>query len=280
MNEQEIRTAITTEIAKSTKLAVIKVRIEDAVERYNTARMEGKTKEMASIGIELDGSELEDGLIVSYAEECQSVVFTALSGMAADLLPAIILGSFPVVQYQDKREKNEDGIITVTRKVVEKERRIDLRRFDNYCTKKLKAEHKVHDTKAWSLIEEMNFYLAKKAAKEIGSDIGSNYAFSAGIVTGNFTEEDFASNTKMLASLQRVIDALIYSDPENGGKNQYRAITHDVAYLYRCALQKGRERLSMKAARHRDMTAYVSDVVYRIATKADYRVTYKEVKQK
>lgn len=276
MKANEIKTTIATTINANNELATIKSRIEESVKKFNEARDKGDMKIMATLQATLDDD------VSEYATKAAKLTYETLAGVSEDLLPAILAYEFPVVVYRDQHEREEIGgkKTTITTRVVEvKMRRIDLMKFDNFCEKTY-GKRLTKEGNAWSMIEELNFYLTKRAAQEIGAKMEKPYAFSKFTTIGDIKPADVigASNTKLLATLQRVIDAVIYEPGQKG--NKYKATSHDVRYLDRCAVQKAKARLTIKGAKHQDMRDTIGNVIYRIATGGDYEIEYKEAKQK
>ena len=113
-----------------------------------------------------------------------------------------------------------------------------------------------------------------RAAKSIGASMEKPYAFSKAATLEHIKPATVinASNTKMLAILQSVVDAVITGD--------YKATSHDVRYLDICATSKDKQRCTVRGAKHADMRDTIGNVIYRIASGEDYRIAYKEAKQK
>ena len=276
MNQTEIKKILSDAIDGSTELATIRSAIESGCKAYNEAAENGNVKARAEITVKLNEHTAD------YAAKVQSLVFNTLAAKSDNLLPAILAWEYPVCTYKDEKQDMEipGGTITVTvRKVDFRMKRIDLQKLDRYCLKNY--EHRLsHDDTCWSMIDELNYFLVKRNANELGAVMESPYGFARTTTRGHLSADDFKSNTKTLKALQRVIDAVLYVPDESGKANTYKALSHDVRYLDICAASKSKTRLEVKAAKIADMTDTIGNVIFRIASGTAYTVAYKAAKSK
>jgi len=279
MTQKEIITKIEEAINTSATLAGYKTTAEAAIKTFNEAADTNDYKARAKAQKDMDEA------IASYASDAKGIVWNTLGEVSDNLLPAILAYDYPVIGYKDEKETVdlpgvENAIITV-RKLSEKRQVINLARFDAYAEKKL-GKRMSADANAWSMIDELNYWLIKRAANEVGAEMKNAYAYQANTTTGHIKSADVvgASNTKLLATLQRVIDAVLYVENPETKKNKYKATSHDVRYLDRCAASKDRARCTLKGSKYTDMMDVIGNVIFRIATESDYRITYKEQKSK
>ena len=79
------------------------------------------------------------------------------------------------------------------------------------------------------------------------------------------------SKTNMLKTLQSVVNAMI--------GEEYKVLSHDVAFLTSVYSRKNRKALTVTCANHKYMRQYMAEICHRIVCGLRYDVEYKQIKK-
>lgn len=243
--------------------------IEGNIIAYNTAMLEERLKDAQKLDAELIELEAE------YIAQRQIEVFKELAETEKPMLQAVTIHHFNVFGHVDKVDKKEG---TTTREMITRKRQIDLKRFDEFCRRS--GDSPAHDPMWYAYVERFNQLMCMRAATELGLDpkvVADSYYVSK-------QAEELAlgktptSNTKILAALQKCVDTIIYKDEKGEGKNEFKAVSHDVAYLLMVYAKKSKNELTVATANHSVMRRLIADICNRIVTGNTYTVDYKTKK--
>lgn len=251
------------------KLKELDTQVNEYVKQYNEAMGENKFDEAAKL------DKLIEETVNEYTSVARTLCFEhccAAGEPVAIMRRAVETLSYLTIAVKD--EENEDG--TETRIVISKTRAIDLKKLHAYAPNGIGADKRWNDT-----LEKMNYHLTARQAKRIMGkdnltkflkDLDDCYEMSA-VAKAIDMGKDPTSNTKILATLQSVVTAMI--------GEEYKATSHDVNYLLDVYAKKSSKKaLTITAATHRYLRNYMMDVCHRIVTGGSYGVECKEIKTK
>lgn len=172
---------------------------------------------------------------------------------------------FTYTTIRAKKDKVEDSNFPVV-SVDEVEKPIDLGKLHKYCGG-IGVDHD------WIYAaEKFNMQMTQRAKKDVGdeddvaaysiSKKGEKYIFNIKL----------DSKTKLLKAVQELINMMI--------GEEYKATSHDAAWLDMVYCKKGREALTITAATHKQMRQNLMEIAFRIVNNAKYKVDYKTKKVK
>ena len=252
--------ALTKEEATK-KLVELRTEVEGLVSSYNEAYQAGKVDDSVKLNAEIEKKVNEYTSIVreSCFEECKN--------SPDPMLTAVTVLSFVTIAVKDE-QKGDDKV--PVRKVVEKERQIDLFKLYKYCGDKGVA---VGADPQWIYkAEQLNALLTAHKAKELGVDpkeVSDSFAMS-NIAREIDMGKNPTSNTNMLKTLNIVITAML--------GDKYKATSHDVNFLFSVYSRKNRKALTVTTANHKALRGYLAEICHRIVTGKKYDLDYKKVK--
>lgn len=242
-------------------LAAIKCEVEELVMKYNETMQEGKFNDAAKI------EATTQERIKEYTSEARSIVFDDCKATGNPMIEAVTRLTFMTIATKD--EKDDEGGVPV-RKVVDKERYIDLEKLDKHCGGIGANEQWLH------IVQKMNFLLTAQKAVDLGikpenlKRLNDSYSMSA-IAAQYDMGKNPCSKTNLLKTLQTIVTAML-------GEG-YKATSHDVNYLMSIYSKKGRKALTVSCANHSNFRNYIAEVCHRIVTGASYDVLYKAKKE-
>lgn len=242
-------------------LATIKGEVEGLVAEYNKFFQDGKFAESNRL------EETMKARINEYTSEARNIVFEDCKAAENPMLEAVTRLTFMTIATKD--EKDEDGIVSV-RKVVDRERYIDLEKLDKFCG------GIGHDKQWVHIVQKLNFLLTAQKAIDLGirpealKKINDSYAMSA-IAAQYDMGKNPCSKTNLLKSLQTIVTAML-------GEG-YKATSHDVVYLTSIYAKKGRKALTVSCANHSNFRNYISEICHHIVTKEYYGLECKTKKE-
>lgn len=244
--------------------------INGEISRFNMAIIEPTKEENIEVIAEVRVN-IPD-MVKEYASSVKYEKFLELAKSDEPVKSAIVNGDYTVIRVAE--EKDEDTGLVAKLKIVETEKSIDLLEFDKFC------KYGVCAVKGWQFkVEKFNQLMCLKAAKELGCDTG---VISKSYYLSKKAEEikmgkTPTSNNQALKDLQSVIDAIIFED-DGSGKNKYKAVSHDIAYIDKLYVSAGKTACVARASNASYMRKLIRNVVYRILTNGKYSLEYKQVK--
>lgn len=238
-------------------LSELKNRAEQLATDYNSAILE----ERYADAIEIDKKMVD--VVKEHGKAAQVDCFIALKGCDDPMLEAVKRLNYQTIAIKDEKGQ-EDG--PTTRKIVDRERAIDLRKLHKFC------EGIGYDEKWIYMVEKFNMTLTARKAEELGIDpksINDSYAM-AKIAKEYDLGKNPASKTNILKTLTTIVTAML-------GEG-YKPVSHDVNYLLTIYAKKNRKALTVTCANHKFITQYIAEICHRIVTGASYGVEYKKEK--
>ena len=241
------------------KLTTLRAEAEALVQSFNEAYQSEKLKEANSIAKQIDEK------VNEYSNVARTDCFEMCKQSADPMLTAVRTLSFITIGVKD--EQKDDDKIPV-RKVIEKEKPIDLFKLYKYC-----GDNGIGADPKWLyMAEQFNCLLTAQKAQDLGIDpkqINDSYAMS-NIAKQIDLGKNPTSKTNLLKTLQTVITAMI-------GEG-YKATSHDVNFLLSVYSKKSRKALTVTAANHRYLRGYLAEICHRIVEGKTYGIEYKAVK--
>lgn len=259
-----------TRTEKVARMAELKSLVETGVKVYNTAILEKRYDDAATIDADIQKN------VGEYGELAQNVTFIdMMESPEGPMMAAVKALSYVSLAVKDVKTKEDGKDAIPKREVIEPTRPIDLIKLEKFCTKGTLGETIGADKNWLHMVQKMNFHLTARVAKELGVDpktFSDSYAMSEiarGIQLGN----DPTSNTKLLGTLQSIVDAML--------GDGYKVTSHDVRFLREAYSRKSRKALTITVANHSKLTAMLSEVCHHIVTGDAYNVDgYKIAKDK
>lgn len=205
-----------------------------------------------------------------YTATAREICFSECAAADDPMIEAVKRLSFMTIGVRD--EKVEDSDLTI-RRVIEKDKPIDLLKLNKYCAK-INGKG-IGANENWPyMIEKFNLLLTARTAEDLGIDpthISDSYAMSE-IAREIDLGKNPVSKTKILDTLRGILSAMV------GEEYGRTAISHDVAFLLKVYSKKGRQALCVNCANHKYLRGYLMEVCHHIVTGEPYTVDYKKVK--
>lgn len=239
------------------KLAELRTEAETAVKAYNAALTDGNLDES------MRANAIIEEKVGEYTTTARILCYEDCKATEDPMLTAVKMLTFETIVAKDEKVGEEKIAV---RKIIEKERAIDLLALDKYCGGIGADKNWVH------IAQKMNFLLTAQKCVDLGVDpksVSDSYLMSE-IARGFDMGKNPVSKTNLLKTLQIVVTAMV-------GEG-YKATSHDVNYLMAIYAKKGRKALSVSCANHRYFRNYMAEVCHRIVTGGTYSVESKEVK--
>lgn len=241
------------------KLAELRSKAEELVKDYNEAYQNKKFDETVKLDEEISKC------VNEHTSIARDICFDECKSTADPMLTAVTKLRFSTIAVKD--EKQGDDKIPV-RVIVEKRRPIDLQKLHNYCGG-------IGVDKNWShVVQKLNFLMTARVCLQLGIDpkqIHDSYLMSD-IAKDIDMGKTPTSNTALLKQLQMAVNAMI--------GEEYKATSHDVAYLVEIYSKKGREPLTVICANHRHFREYMAELCHSIVTYKTARSYMAEYKRK
>lgn len=243
---------------RNVAIANIAAELESLAVQYNDANIEERFKDKEDIDKRMTE------LVTEYSSLAMEDTFENCKEQDDPMLAAVTQMLYSVKAVKDVKTKDDP---IGTRVVYDKDKKIDLRKLDKYCG------GIGHDASWTAMIERFNRLMTLRTAKELGIDakeISDTYAMSR--AAREFAmDENAASNTKILKTLNAIIEAML-------GEG-YKGNSHDVNYLIKVYCKKSKALLSVTCSNHKYMTEHMADICHRIVTGGTYGVEYKAEKR-
>lgn len=239
------------------KMAEIKAQVEAQVKSFNDYRQEENFSEAAKL------EEAINNNVGEYNSLSQKQCFAECrADSEGPMMAAIKRLTYPAIAVKDEKV---EGTKLPTRVVNDTVKSIDLTKLYKDTPGGIGV-----DTQWLYMAQKLNFHLCAKTAKDIGvtdlKTISDSYAMHE-IARSIDMGKDPTSKTQILKTLQAVIAAMV--------GDEYKAVSHDVAFLLKVYSKKGKKALSVNCANHRHFIGYLAEICHRIVLGKSYGVEYK-----
>lgn len=225
---------------------------------YNDAAQNGDVKASqeadAAIAVAIDG----------YNRIAELLAFDTCINSENPMVTAVTMLTYQAIVTKDEKS---DELPVATRKIVTKEKYLDLKKLHKRVNGGIGADKK------WIyMVEQFNMQMTAKRAQELGckaerlKEINDSYAMSEIAKKINLGKNP-CSNTQMLKTLQEIVKAMLGDD--------YKPTSHDVAFLYSVYAKHGKKALSLACANHNNFRKMIAEVCHRIVTEKAYDVEFK-----
>ena len=270
-----------TRAEKIAVLAELRSKAETLVMSYNDGIQNGNLNPTMEKPEIVDGAETGKVITVLIATELEQTVnqytamareicFDELKESEDPMLEAIKRLTFATIGVKETKKGEEKIPVS---EIVDKEKDIDLLKLHKAVDGGIGKDPK------WNgLVEKFNFHMTIRQAKRITKgkenltrvlkEIKDSYAMCK-IAQEIEMGKDPTSNTKMLGTLQDIVNAMI--------GEEYKATSHDVNYLVDLYATKGKGKLKVNCANHRYFRSYIAAICHGIVTGTDYEVCFKKV---
>lgn len=205
--------------------------------------------------------EVMEAAVNNHTYVARNECFEALREAEDPMIEAIRLLEYSTIRITDKKISTElptgETVKIPVTSIDDTNKYIDLKKLQEYIHKKDGGF--IGQDSNWNhMIEKLNFLMTARVCKEIKTDpneLNTSYAMSD-IAKQLDIGQNVTSNTNLLKSLQKVVNAMI--------GEEYHALSHDVNFLNRVYSRKSRKALSVVCANHRYMTQYIMEICHRI----------------
>ena len=250
--------------------------LSDLLIEANNAKMEINEAILGDSASKIENAKKTmDTAVREYNEMAVVLEYQTLRAKSAPMLEAI--EQLTIACIEAKRNEDKDTKI-VTYSIEPTTKQISLVAFDEYCRR---DKLTITPDKHWMYaVERFCLLVTYRIMKELGGDtkkLEDTYYISD-IARQIDMGKTPMSNNQMLAQLQQIIDGIILKD--NGGKNLYKATSHDVAYIVQTMTRRGKVSGTVVAPKPATMHTLIMDVLHRIVCNKDYKVEYMTKKQK
>lgn len=243
-------------IEKKTK-EELRTLAEELTKGYNDAMQSAKFEEAVDINEKIEQA------VNEYTSLAREECFARLIAQEDTMLAAVKELDFETIKAVDRKVGEEKIPV---REIVNVDKFIDLFKLD-------KAAGGIGYNKKWAnMVEKLNFLLTVQKAVDLGinpKEINDSYAISS-IAKDIDMGKTPTSKTNILKTLQSVVTAMIGED--------YKATSHDVAFLMSVYSKKGRRALTVTCANHRYLCRYLAEICHRVVLGKSYEIDYKKAK--
>lgn len=263
-----------------TKKAELREKAETLIKEYNEAVQNGNfaptievpkidasgnpTKEKETVLIREAVEQLVNEHTAIAREEC----FTALKATDDPMIEAVKQLTFSTIRIVDKKV-GEDKQKTPVSSIEDAEKPIDLLKLHKYV-----GGDGIGKDKNWAyMVEKLNFLMTAQKAVDLGinpKEVNDSYAMSD-ISKQIDLGKTPTSKTNLLKTVQAIVTAMI--------GEEYKATSHDVAFLMSVYSRKNRAALTVTCANHKYMRQYMAEICHRIVLGKSYAIEYKKIKK-
>lgn len=240
--------------------AELREKAETLVKDYNDAIQSGKYEEAAKLNDEIEQTVNEYTSIAR--EEC----FAALKATKDPMLEAVKVLTYPTIRAKDSKVGDEKIPV---RSIEDIEKPIDLLKLHKYV-----GGDGIGKDKQWAyMVEKLNFLMTAAKAVDLGIDpksVNDSYAMSD-ISKSIDLGKTPCSKTNILKTVQAIVTAMV--------GEEYKATSHDVAFLMSVYSRKNRAALTVTCANHKYMRQYMAEICHRIVLGKSYALDYKKIKK-
>lgn len=270
-NKRKVVSTMTKEEVSKLSKAECKAFAHEGSTAYTEMVQEGKFEE----AVKLD--ELIREAVKRYNAIAQTECFTRLLSTEDPMLEAVKSLVYPTIRVSDGKTKDEAKL--PYREIKDSVDNIDLLKL-NEAAGKAKVNGYIGKDPLWEgYVEKFNFHMTARAAKrviktgenltQVLKSISDTYAM-AKIARDIDYGKDPTSNTKLLATFQTVVNAMI--------GEEYKATSHDVRFLCDVYARKDRHSLTVLAPKHGIFRSYIAAILHSIVTGEDYSISFKKTK--
>lgn len=250
-----------TKEEKVAKMAELDAKLREQVKQFNDAMLDGRFNDATKLNTEMEDT------VGEYAGIARGICFDECAATEDPMMEAIKRLSYTVIAVKDVK-KDKDAPVA-TREVIEKDRQIDLLKLHKYI------EGGIGHDKNWNhYVEKFNFLMTAQKAVDLGIDpkaINDSYAMSD-ISKQIDMGKTPTSKTNILKTLTTVVQAMV--------GEEYKPVSHDVAFLMSVYSRKSRKALTVTCANHKYMRGYLMEICHRIVMGKTYELEFKKaVKQ-
>ena len=212
--------------------------------------------------------ELEEKIekaVNEYTATVRTACFQTCKESADPMLTAIKMLYFTTIAVKDERVGEDNKILV--KSIIDRDKQIDLIALDKYCGGIGKEPNWKH------VIQKFNYIMTADRCKELGIDpkeVNDSYLMSE-IARDYDLGKNPASKTNLLKTLNLIVKAMI--------GDEYKALSHDVAFLSMVYSRKNRKALTVSMANHSQLTKYLAEVCHRVVTGKQYNADYKRRKE-
>ena len=238
--------------------AELREQAEEMVKNWNEAYQSEDYKSAKKIEEELEQ------VVNEYTSIVRTACFQTCKESSDPMLTAVSMLSFVTIAV--KEEKVGEDKIPV-RSIIDKVKQIDLIALDKYCGGIGKEKNWKH------YIQKFNYEMTAGRCKELGLDpkkVNDSFLMSD-IARAYDMGKNPASKTNLLKSLTTIIKAML--------GDEYKPLSHDVAFLSMVYSRKSRAALTVAMANHNQLTKYLAEVCHRVVTGKQYNADYKRKKE-
>lgn len=212
-------------------------------------------------------------LVNEHTSIARDICFDECKTADDPMLEAVKRLTFATIGVRETKKGEEKIPVS---EIVDKEKEIDLLKLHK------SIEGGIGKDPKWNgLVEKFNFHMTARQAKrvikskenltKVLKEINDGYSMCK-VAQEIEMGKDPTSNTKMLATLQSIITAMI--------GEEYKATSHDVNYLVDLYATKGKGKLKVNCSNHRYFRSYIAAICHGIVTGEDYEVCFKKVSAK
>lgn len=240
--------------------AELRATAESLIKDYNDAIQGGKY----DIAVKLN--EKIDETVNEYTSIAREECFNALKATEDPMMEAVKTLVYPTIRAKDTKQGDEKIPVRVLEDV---EKPIDLLKLHKF----IGGDGIGKDSKWAHLIEKLNFMMTCQKATDLGIDptsINDSYAMSD-IARQIDMGKTPCSKTNILKTIQSIVTAMI--------GEEYKATSHDVAFLMSVYSRKNRAALTVSCANHKYMRQYMAEICHRIVLGKSYAIEYKKIKK-
>ena len=267
---------------KITKLEVLRGKAENLVMQLNDGIQNGiPNPTMEKPEIDKDGNDTGKTVVVYITTELEQIInqytsiareicFDECKATGDPMFEAVKRLTFATIGLKETKRGDTEKISVF--EIVDKSKNIDLLKLHK------SVEGGIGKDPKWNgMIERMNYHMTARQAKRLLKnkdhltsvlrEISDSYAMCQ-IARDMDMGKDPTSNTKLLATLQSVVTAMI--------GEEYKVTSHDVNYLVDLYASKGKKALTVNCANHRYFRTYIAAICHGIVTGEDYEVSFKK----
>lgn len=254
------------------KIAEIEGKLPQLIEEHNNLLLEKGA--VACATLEGNIAEMSNELVKCY----KVVAFEEILTEENPLISAITKLNINI-----KRAKlaKTEGVNVRVYSLEDSEMRIDIKELEKYAKRQITANKDWHHA-----ISKFNYLLLtymienlmknKELREAEVSKVRSNYHMKE-IAKAIDLGETPTSNTQMLKQLNLIIGNIIGKDYKIDGK-AVKATSHDVFWLERVYLKKGKTALTAMATNDNQLRTIITEIIHKLLTNKEYEVISKYVK--
>ena len=244
-------------------------KLDEAIKKYNDAVKAKNLDDMAKFNNEC-GTAKE-----LYNDNARLEFYATCINEDDPLLEAVKRHQYQGITFRDKKVKDTDFVI---REKAYTEYFVQLAAFKKYAEQYLGKPIGV-DEKWLFMITKFTQLMTFYACKELNIDpksVSDTY-FIREIEREIDRGKTPTSKTQIQKQLQIIVTAMLGEGNEDC---KYNVTSHDAAFVRMRFCKKSRAALSVTASSPKEMCALIAQVCHRIVLNKDYRIEYREIKNK